>query len=72
MAGRRARLIFAGAVRLVVDGLERVLPRAAVLEFGDTQGLQEGVQSDFGALVEREPGDDTVADVFYTRAGERR
>jgi hypothetical protein len=56
----RATVVFFGALRVMVDGVERVVRRGMLIEFGDTQALQEAANSGFSEF-DGEPGDDTVA-----------
>jgi hypothetical protein len=53
--------VFFGAIDLVVQGVTKRLPRAMVIDFGDTLSLQQAANSGFG---EFELPDDDVAVVL--------
>lgn len=59
----RARIVFFGALRVLAGGAERVVRRGMLIEFRDTQALQEAANSGFTDLDD-EPGEDAVAVVL--------
>ena len=58
----RARIIFFGALKVVAEGVEKTIRRGLLIDFGDTQALQEAVNSGFGEFAAED--DDTVAVVL--------
>jgi hypothetical protein len=66
----RGVVVLYGALRIVVDGAERLVRRGMLIEFRDTQALQESVNSGFGEFDAPE-GDDTVATVLDGKAPAR-
>jgi hypothetical protein len=40
--------VFFGAIDLVINGVKKRLPRALVIDFGDTHALQQAANSGFG------------------------
>jgi hypothetical protein len=56
-------MVMFGAMRVVVDGAERLIRRGLLVEFRDTQALQEAANSGFNEF-DAAPGDDTIATVL--------
>ena len=58
-----ARIVFFGALRILADGVDKTIRRGLLIDFGDTQSLQEAVNSGFGEFGPEE-GEDAVAVVL--------
>jgi hypothetical protein len=63
----RARIVFFGALKVVAEGVEKTIRRGLLIDFGDTQALQEAVNSGFGEFA-AEDGEDAVAVVLDGKA----
>lgn len=59
---KRARIIFFGALKVVAEGVEKTIRRGLLIDFGDTQSLQEAVNSGFGEFTAED--EDAVAVVL--------
>ena len=63
----KARIVFFGALRVLADGVDKHIRRGMLIEFQDTQALQEAANSGFADLDE--PDEDAVAVVLEGKKG---